>query len=133
MQSQGGLEAKNDTQGEECGKKDGGRLTEGKEKNKIAERIWNLSLPFRNAPPDPSPPHSPSSCSKSVWSVFYKSWCLLLRELLRVVTMLEVSSISSSSFTSRTSLKNLKMELKLSQEVSSCLSVPINKRHTDTT
>ncbi|CAG5922302.1 unnamed protein product [Menidia menidia] len=38
------------------------------------------------------------------------------RELLRVVTVLEDSSASSSSFASSTSLKNLKMELKLIQE-----------------
>lgn len=49
-----------------------------------------------------------------------------------MVTMLEVSSASSSSFNSRTSLKNLKMELKLIQEVSSCRSVPTCKRYTDT-
>lgn len=58
-----------------------------------------------------------------------------MRELLRVVTVLEVSSISSSSFNSRTSLKNLKTELKLIQEVSSCLSVPTWKKthgHRDT-
>lgn len=88
---------------------------------------------------------SPSACllwssiltlsyrSKSFY--FYKSWCLFLRELLRVVTVLEVSSASSSSFTSRTSLKNLKMEWKLIQEVSSCLSVAIRKinkyKHTE--
>lgn len=133
MRSQGGLEGRNDTQGEERGKKDGGRLQREREKkDKIAEGIWNLSLPFCIAPSDPLPPHSLSSCSKSFLSVFYKSWCLFLRELLRVVTVLEVSSASSSSFTSRTSPKNLKMELKLIQEVSSCLSVPTCKRHTQT-
>ncbi|TDH12669.1 hypothetical protein EPR50_G00049360 [Perca flavescens] len=57
-----------------------------------------------------------TSCSKSFLSVLYKSWCLFLSELLRVVTALEVSSASSSSFASRTSVKNLKMVLKLTQE-----------------
>lgn len=51
-----------------------------------------------------------------------------MRELLRVVTALKGPSALSSSFNSRTSLKNLKMELKLVQEVSSCLSVPKCKR-----
>lgn len=55
-----------------------------------------------------------------------------MRELLRVVTVLEVSSASSSSFSSRTLLKNLKMEVKLIQEVSSCLSVPTCRRYTQT-
>lgn len=87
--------------------------------------MWNLRLPFCI---NPLSPDSLSSCSKSFLLVFYKSWCLFLRELLRVVTVLEVSSASSSSFTSRTSLKNLKIELKLIQEVSSCLSVPADTR-----
>lgn len=52
MQSQGGLEGRNDTQGEERGKKDGGRLQREK-KDKIAEGIWNLSLPSCVAPSDP--------------------------------------------------------------------------------
>lgn len=59
--------------------------------------------------------------------VSYKFWWLGLREPLRVVTALKGPSALSSS-NSRTSLKNLKMELKLIQEVSSCLSVPKWKR-----
>ncbi|KAJ4942493.1 hypothetical protein JOQ06_012359 [Pogonophryne albipinna] len=65
---------------------------------------------------DPLPHNSISSRSKSFLSILYKSWCLYLRELLRVVTVLEVSSASSSSFVSRLLLKNLKMESKLIQE-----------------
>lgn len=51
-----------------------------------------------------------------------------------MVTVLEVSSASSLSFASRTSLKNMKIELKLIQEVSSCLSVPVHviDRHPQT-
>lgn len=49
-----------------------------------------------------------------------------------MVTVLEVSSASSLSFASRMSLKNMKMELKLIQEVSSCLSVPTCDRDTPT-
>lgn len=60
--------------------------------------------------------------------VSYKFWWLGLREPLRVVTALKGPSALSSSLNSRTSLKNLKMELKLLQEVSSCLSVPRWKR-----
>lgn len=133
MQSRGGLEGRNDSQRAERGKKDGGRLQREREEkeNKTAERTWSLSLPSCVAPSDPSQSRSLSSSSKSFLLLFYKSWCLLLRELLRVVTVLDVSSASSSSFTSRTSLKNLKMELKLIQEVSSCLSVPACKRHTN--
>lgn len=103
--------------------KDGGRL----QREKIDGTV---SLSFCIAPSDPLPPTT--SCSTSFFVVFYNSWCLVLRELLRVVTVLEVSSASSSSFNSRTSLKNLKMELKLNQEVSSCLSVPKCKRSMDT-
>lgn len=65
-----------------------------------------------------------------IFVILYNSWLLVLRKLLRVVTVLEVSSPSSSSFTSRTLLKNLKMELKLIQDVSSCLSVPTWNRYT---
>lgn len=68
--------------------------------------------------------------SKSV--ALYKSWCLFLRELLRVVTVLEVSSASSPSLASRTSSKKVKIEWKLFQDVSSCLSVPKWKRQTHT-
>lgn len=102
-----------------------GRRRRRGRKKIIAEEIWN---------PHPRSLVTPSrsSCSKSFLSVLYKSWCLFLRELLRVVTVLEVSSASSSSFASRTSLKNLKMVLKLTQEVSSCRSVPTCKRHTHT-
>lgn len=45
-----------------------------------------------------------------------------------MVTALKDPSALSSSFNSRTSLKNLKMELKLIQEVSSCLSVPAREK-----
>lgn len=45
-----------------------------------------------------------------------------------MVTALKDPSALSSSFNSRTSLKNLKMELKLIQEVSSCLSVPAQEK-----
>lgn len=114
------------------GRKDGGYKGE-KRRGEKKQRIWDLSLPAWMPPPLwslGSP--SLSSCPKSLLLALYKSWCLFLRELLRVVTVLEVSSASSSSFASRTSLKNLKMELKLIQEVSSCLSVPTCRRHTDT-
>lgn len=47
-----------------------------------------------------------------------------------MVTVLEVSSASSPSFAFRTSLKNVKMDLKLVQEVNSCLSVPTCERET---
>ncbi|MED6282848.1 hypothetical protein CHARACLAT_002528 [Characodon lateralis] len=57
----------------------------------------------------------------SVLSALYKSWCLFLREPLRVVTELEISSGSSSSFAFRTSLKNLKMDSKLIQEINAAV------------
>lgn len=77
------------------------------------------------------PPPTPSATrSKSLFLVLYKSWCLLLREPLRVVTALELSSASSPSLAFRTLPKNLKMERKLIQEVSSCLSVPTCGRQT---
>ena len=137
VQSQGGLEGRNDTlRGKDGGYREREREREREKKKEIAERIWNLSLPFYTIPPllliRCRPPPPLSSCSTSLLLVLYKSWCLFLRELLRVVTMLEVSSASSSSFASRTSLKNLKMETKLIQEVSSCLSVPTRERNTQT-
>lgn len=48
-----------------------------------------------------------------------------------MVMALKDPSALSSSFNCRTSLKNLKIELKLIQEVSSCLSVPAREK-TDT-
>lgn len=44
-----------------------------------------------------------------------------------MVTVLAFSSASSSSFAFRASVKNLKMDSKLIQEVSSCLSVPADE------
>lgn len=123
LHSQGGLKGRNDTQGEGWGEKDWRLQTERgrKEYQRGSGTLASLSaLPLS----DPLPHNSISSRSKSFWSILYKSWCLYLRELLRVVTVLEVSSASSSSFVSRLLLKNLKMESKLIQEVSSCRSVP---------
>ncbi len=99
-------------------------------KRKIAERIWNLRLSFSALSPLTPCTQLSLLLFQLIFVHSYKSWCLLLKELLRVVTMLELSSASSSSFTSRTSLKNLKMESKLTQEVSSCLSVPACERQT---
>lgn len=85
-----------------------------------------FSFPFLTCPslnPCRHPHHLPSA-AKSVFVDSYNSWCLLLREPLRVVTALEVSSASSPALDSRASAKKRKMESKLFQEVSSCRSVP---------
>lgn len=80
------------------GKRDGGRLQKEGKKQEGAEILASLSVARTSDPLPPLPPPS----SKSMLSVLYKSWCLFLRELLRVVTMLGVSSASPSSFASRT-------------------------------
>lgn len=110
------------------GKRDGGRWKKEGKKQEGAEILASLSVARTSDPLPPLPPPS----SKSMLSVLYKSWCLFLRELLRVVTMLGVSSASPSSFASRTWLKNPKMESKLIQEVNSCLSVPTCKKDKNT-
>lgn len=95
-----------------------------KKKKKTADRLWTSTFDS-NLPTSLS--HTSKTCvySKVMSVPHYRSWCLFLWELLRVVTVLEFSSCSSSSFAFRASLKNLKMDLKLIQEVSSCLSVPL--------
>lgn len=123
VQNQRGLEERNVTQQQEWGerwKEEGWR---GK------KHIWNPLEPlFLHCPFWSQSTPVPLHLFPVISFVFYNSWCLVLRELLRVVTVLEVSSISSPSFNSSTSLKNLKTELKLIQEVSSCLSVPTWKK-----
>lgn len=124
VQNQGGLEGRYDTREEEWG----GEKNRG---YRGRQWIWYLDT-FSAFPLQSLATTRLFLLFQVIFAVFYSSWCLVLRELLRVVTVLEESPASSSSFNSKTSLKNVKMELKLIQEVSSCLSVPGKDTETQT-